>query len=194
MNNTTCETAPESGYKKFLSEAYDLLEILVVSVALVFLLFSFFFRVATVDGGSMENTLYDGQALVISKLFFTPHTGDIIVFQMPSSVSVFGEPIVKRVIATAGQVVDIDFVNWKVYVDGVELDESYVKHDTTEVMRMSSYTFPFTVPKGTIFVMGDNRNGSTDSRDSRIGPVDTRYLLGKVIFRLTPVSKLGPVT
>lgn len=179
-------------FGKFLDGAYDWLEIFIVSVSIVFLMFTFFFRVAKVDGESMENTLFDGQALVISKLFYTPHTGDIVVFQLPDSV--FSEPIVKRVIAVAGQVVDIDFTNWKVYVDGVELDDSYVKHDTTAAMRMSSYTFPYTVPEGKIFVMGDNRNNSIDSRDSRIGPVDTRCLLGKVIFRLTPLSKLGPVT
>ena len=143
---------------------------------------------ALVDGESMEDTLYEGQALIISKLSYTPKTNDIIVFQLPASK--YKEPMVKRVIATEGQVVDIDFYNWKVYVDGVALDE----YEEGAVMLMSSYTFPYTVPKGKIFVMGDNRNESLDSRSSEIGPVDTRYLLGRVIFRLTPLSKLGPVT
>ena len=192
MNNSANDASTVRERKQFLSEAYDWLEVFVMSVSVVFLMFTFFFRIAMVVGPSMMDTLHEGQALIISKLFYTPKTGDIIVFQIPNSE--FGEPIVKRVIATAGQVVDIDFYNWKVYVDGVELDEDYVKRASdSEIMRMSSYTFPYTVPEGNIFVMGDNRNESLDSRDSRIGPVDVRYLLGQVKFRLTPLSKIGPV-
>lgn len=189
MNVTADGASPES--KSFLSEAYDWLEIFVLSVSVVFLVFTFLFRIAMVIGPSMEDTLHEGQALVISKLFYTPKTGDIIVFQMPDSQ--YGEPIVKRVIATEGQVVDIDFYNWKVTVDGMELDEEYVKRPAGQIMLMSSFSFPFTVPEGKIFVMGDNRNSSLDSRDSRIGPVDTRFLLGRVLLRLTPLSKFGPV-
>lgn len=192
MNNATGDT-PVREHKQFLSEAYDWLEIFVLSVSVVFLVFTFIFRIAMVVGPSMEDTLHEGQSLIISKLFYTPKTGDIIVFQMPASQSQYSEPIVKRVIATAGQVVDIDFYNWKVTVDGVELDETYVKHVKDAMMLMSSYSFPYTVPEGKIFVMGDNRNQSLDSRDSRIGPVDVRYLLGKVMFRLTPLTKIGPV-
>jgi signal peptidase I, bacterial type len=193
MNNTTGDAAVHnSNSKNFLNEAYDWLEIFVLSVSVVFLIFTFIFRIAMVVGPSMEDTLHEGQSLIISKLFYTPKTGDIIVFQMPASE--YSEPIVKRVIATAGQVVDIDFYNWKVTVDGVVLNDDYVKHVPGAMMLMSSYSFPFTVPEGKIFVMGDNRNESLDSRDSRIGPVDTRYLLGKVVFRLTPLTKIGPVT
>ncbi|HHW25120.1 MAG TPA: signal peptidase I [Clostridiales bacterium] len=177
--------------RSLLAEAYDWLEVFVLSVSVVFLIFTFVFRIAMVIGPSMEDTLHEGEALVISKLFYKPKTGDIIVFQIPGSQ--YSEPIVKRVIATEGQVVDIDFFNWKVSVDGVELDEDYVKRVPGEVMLMSSYSFPYTVPEGKIFVMGDNRNSSLDSRDSRIGPVDTRYLLGRVLLRITPLSKFGPV-
>ncbi|MGI6203310.1 MAG: signal peptidase I [Eubacteriales bacterium] len=189
MNPPTDGTTHER--KSFLSEAYDWLEVFVMSVSVVFLVFTFIFRIAMVIGPSMEDTLHEGEALVISKLFYTPKTGDIIVFQMPDSH--YSEPIVKRVIATEGQVVDIDFYNWIVTVDGIELQEDYVKRAAGEIMLMSSYSFPYTVPEGKIFVMGDNRNSSLDSRDSRIGPVDTRFLLGRVLLRLTPISKFGPV-
>ncbi len=192
MNNSANNAGEEREPKQFLTEAYDWLEVFVMSVAIVFLIFTFIFRIAMVVGPSMDDTLHEGQALIISKLFYTPKTGDIIVFQKPDSEK-YGEPIVKRVIATAGQVVDIDFYNWKVTVDGVALDESYVRRVPDEIMRMSDYAFPLTVPEGKIFAMGDNRNFSLDSRSSAIGPIDTRYLLGKVLFRLTPLNKIGIV-
>jgi len=189
---------PEKPDKKeekvgFFNEGYDWLEIFAFSVATVFILFTFVLRIATVVGPSMEDTLHEEEVLVISKLFYTPKTGDIVVFQLPTENKRLTGPIVKRVIATAGQVVDIDFYEWKVYVDGAELDDSYVKRVTPSIMSLSDYEFPMTVPAGKIFVMGDNRNNSTDSRSSEIGPVDLRYLLGQVKLRLTPFEKFGPV-
>ena len=168
----------------------DWIEIFVFSLAFVLLLFTFVIRLAVVNGPSMENTLHQGETLVISNLFYQPKQNDIVVFQSPTST--FDEPIVKRVIATENQVVDIDFTTWTVTVDGKTLDEDYVRREIGS-MAGSNLKYPYTVPEGMIFVMGDNRNHSTDSRSFEIGPVDTRFILGQVKCRLFPISKFGTV-
>lgn len=177
--------------KKLVRELYDWVEIFVATISVILLAFTFVVRIAYVEGPSMEKTLIDGETLVVSNLFYTPKQGDIVVFQSPDS-SVEGG-IVKRVIATEGQVVDIDFDMWRVFVDGVELDEPYMNYLDGYRMREYDVQFPITVPEGHIFVMGDNRNHSNDSRDSDIGFVDTRFIFGRVLFRVTPLEKFGPV-
>lgn len=172
-------------------ELLEWVEMFSFAVALVVIVFSFVCRFAVVKGPSMEKTLYDGEVLIVFDLFYEPKQGDIIVFQSPTILG--NDPIVKRVIATEGQVIDIDFQNWVVTVDGVPLDESYVNNLLPEVMHGSDYLFPQTVEKGKIFVMGDNRNHSTDSRSMLIGQVDTRYVLGKLITRVLPLQKAGAV-
>ena len=171
-----------------MGELFDWVEIIVLSAAFVLVLFTFVMRLAVVDGPSMENTLHDDEMLVISGLFYTPENNDIIVFNAPN----FREPIVKRVIATENQTVDIDFENWKVTVDGKVLQEDYVKKDLAP-MKHADIQFPLTVPEGYVFVMGDNRNDSLDSRSSLIGLVDERYILGEVKIRLFPLDKFGKV-
>ncbi len=163
---------------------YDWLEIFAVSVAVVFIIFAFVARVAIVDGTSMNDTLEDGDKLLVSELFYTPKQGDIIVCQ----AEYFGpeEPLVKRIVATEGQTIRIDTENWQVFVNDIELEEDYVKHIIGRDMHGWSYGEEYTVPKGHVFVMGDNRNNSADSRDSRVGPIDERYIIGKVIFRFSP--------
>ncbi len=175
---------------RILREIYDWVEIFVVTISAVLLIFTFIVRIAYVDGPSMNNTLHDGEALVVSNLFYTPKQGDIVVFQDPDS-SVKGG-VVKRVIAKEGQVVDIDFDSWEVYVDGELIDEPYVNR-VDAPMRSYDVSFPITVPEGEVFVMGDNRNQSNDSRASDIGCVDTRFIFGKVLFRITPLSRFGAV-
>ncbi len=185
--NLTPKTDTETK-KTFLSEIFDWVEVIVLSASFVLLLFTFVMRLAIVDGPSMENTLHDKEMLIISGLFYTPENNDIIVFNSPN----YKEPIVKRIIATENQTVDIDFENWTVTVDGVVLQEDYIKKELVP-MRSSDMEFPLTVPEGHVFVMGDNRNDSLDSRNSIIGLVDERYILGDVKLRLFPFNKFGKV-
>ncbi len=167
---------------------FDWLEVIVMSAAFALLLFTFVLRLAIVDGNSMNYTLHDKELLIISDLMYTPENNDIIVFSSPN----YPEPIVKRIIATEGQTVDIDFQTWTVTVDGVVLEEDYINR-VAGSMEYSDVTFPLTVDKGYVFVMGDNRNESLDSRNSRIGLVDERYILGEVKIRLFPFNRFGKV-
>ena len=189
VESVDTEKQPKNNKFDMLSELFDWLEVFVLSISFVFILFTFIFRVAVVDGPSMMNTLHHGESLVITNLFYEPEQGDVIVFQSPSIG--FEEPLVKRIIATEGQTVEIDFQNWAVYVDGEELDEPYVRRIMGVPMNGWSYGESYTVPEGCVFVMGDNRNDSKDSRAPIIGAVDERYILGKVVFRFYPLSELG---
>ena len=194
------ENNPKS--KKLALTLYDFIEMIIIAIAITILTFMFAGRLTVVDGPSMMKTLSDKDVLVVTNLGYAPQTDDIVVFQQPDG-RVNGA-IVKRVIATEGQTVDIDFDNWIVYVDGKPLytdeignpeREPYVNYDDFEGRRMNEYDidFPITVGKGQVFVMGDNRNQSTDSRSSAIGTVDERYIFGKVLFRVSPLSELGKV-
>ncbi len=173
------------------ADLYDWLEIFAVSVAIVFFVFAFVARVAVVDGSSMTDTLKHGDKLLVRELLYTPKQGDIIVCQ--SEFFGFNEPLVKRVIATEGQTVRLDLEEWTVYVDGVALEEPYIKRLAGQNMLGWSYGEEYVVPEGHLFVMGDNRNGSLDSRDGNIGPIDERYVIGQVVFRFLPLSSFGPL-
>lgn len=148
-----------------------------------------FFRHCPVVGESMMNTLKNGDLLIVTSFCYTPENGDIIVCQ--SAQYGLKKPLVKRVIATSGQTVTIDYENWCVTVDGVELDEDYVLYREGRNMLMSDHLEDtFTVPEGMLFVMGDNRNNSKDSRSSEIGFIDERYVVGRVTLRLFPFSDI----
>ena len=168
---------------------FEAREIITVLVAFM-LIYIFCFRVVVVVGDSMYDTLVDGDRLVLVSNFFyqEPKYGDIVVASKDSFRN--GECIVKRVIATEGQEVDIDFKLGIVYVDGVALEEEYIYSPT---MLYEGISFPLVVDQGCIFVMGDNRMDSKDSRSTEIGLIDKREVLGKAIFLLFPGTDGGTV-
>lgn len=164
------------------SELYEWVMSVVSAVLIVVLVFTFGVRMMGVKGPSMRQTLQDGDRLLVlnAPLAGEYRQGDIVIARKDTFSE---EPIVKRVIAVGGQTVDIDFGAGVVYVDGTALEEDYI-NDLTYTDEGTS--FPLTVPEGSVFLMGDNRNMSTDSREPRIGTVDTRYLIGRAIFLAFP--------
>ena len=163
--------------------AYEWVQALVCSVLTVVLIFTFAVRIVRVSGESMRETLQDQDMLVVLNNWLCGgyEQGDIVILQRDDFYG--GEPIVKRVIATEGQTVDIDFDAGVVYVDGTVLEEPYTREPT---WTQEGTEFPLTVPEGCVFVMGDNRNDSDDSRDSALGPVDTRCVLGRALLLAVP--------
>lgn len=163
--------------------AYDMVDSLKGAIIVVFAVFAFVFRILGVDGGSMLPTLRDGDWVAVSGITANVERGDIVVVTQPWERNV---PIIKRVIAVGGDTVYIDFDSCKVYVNGTEIYEPYINEPT----RVSGdVEFPLTVDEGKIFVMGDNRNISLDSRSSQIGLIDENYILGKALVRLYPFSE-----
>ena len=162
---------------------YDWVQALVCSVSAVVLVFAFAVRIVGVSGQSMRETLQHGDRLLVvnSHLCGDYRQGDIVIFQKPDFED--GELIVKRVIATAGQTVDIDFGAGVVYVDGEALEEPYIREPT---WLEEGLEFPVAVPEGCVFLMGDNRNGSKDSRSAELGPVDTRHIVGRAVMIALP--------
>lgn len=186
QNEKELETQALDMVQKKDRSLYDWVQALVCSVLSVVLIFTFLVRLIGVDGHSMVPTLQDQDRLLVvtSILDHTYRSGDVVVLRKASFLQ---EPIVKRIIATAGQTVDIDFDTGSVFVDGKLLNEPYINELT---LAKEGTIFPLTVPQGSVFVMGDNRNHSSDSRDSRLGTVDTRYILGKAVFLLFPGADL----
>lgn len=179
FQKTIKEEEPISWQKSVMLYLHDLVYLL----AVVMIVFMLLFRIVVVSGSSMYSTLWDGDWLLVtgSVLYQEPKHGDIIVASKDSFND--GEPIIKRVIATEGQTVDIDFEAGIVYVDGVPLEEDYTYTPTN---AQEGIVFPITIADGCIFAMGDNRNGSKDSRHPTIGMIDTREVLGRAVFLMFP--------
>ncbi len=179
-------------------EVFEWLDVVISAIIVVVIMFTFVFRVATIEGDSMQNTLYEGEKVIISNFFYEPQTNDIVVISR-NAENIVGEasdsslPIIKRIIAVEGQTVDIDFNRGLVYVDGEVIDDSYAK-TPTNLCYNDGVEFPVKVPENCVFVLGDNRNDSLDSRSAKIGKngmVDERYILGKTILRIYPFDKVG---
>ncbi len=162
-------------------------EAVVWAAAVLLVLFTFAVRIVHVDGDSMLPTLTDGERLLISSVPYTPRRGDIVVTDRYTG---YGRVLVKRVIGCPGDTIDIDFDAGVVYRNGEPLEEPYTAAPT---WLAEGTAFPLTVPEGCVFLMGDNRNDSLDSRSPEIGCIDARDVLGKVLLRLTPLQKLGAV-
>ncbi len=167
---------------------YYWLQTLVVAVVTIVLLFGFVCRITRVEGGSMLDTLHEGDLLLLWDLGYIPKAGDVVVLNKTDDVTTAllgGEAIVKRIIATGGQTVEIDYVTDVVYVDGEPLDEPYIREKNMNGSGHQTYE----VPEGHVFVMGDNRNASTDGR--AIGTVDEGYIMGKALCILFPFADIG---
>lgn len=168
-------------HSKIAGFVFEIISICSTAVLLMTFIFTFFFRTVVVDGDSMNPTLWNGDRLIITAGVTDPKIGDIVVIAPESNE--LGKTLIKRLIATEGQTVDINFVTGDVFVDGVLLDEPYIAEPT---QRAEGVNFPLTVPEGCVFVMGDNRMHSTDSRDTRVDCLDADYVMGRVILRLAP--------
>lgn len=179
------EKAAAAEVKSTRGEVYEWIQCLVFALIFCVVLFVFFFRLVDVVGDSMNPTLENADKMVVSDLFYKPKQGDIIIFRKDEYKP---EALVKRVIATEGQTVEIDFNRGRVYVDGKLLDEPYIAEPTRNQI---DFTGVQVVPEGCVFVMGDNRNESADSRDSRIGMVDERLIIGKVLLTVFPLDHIG---
>lgn len=166
--------------KKEKISIFEIFEAVVAAIVVTTILFIFCFRVFSVEGPSMKPTLQPNDRVIVSNVGYEPQQGDIVVI---SDTDGDGKPIVKRVIAVEGDVVDINFTTGIVTVNGKE------EHYSDELTKQQAdIAFPLTVPEGTVFVLGDNRGVSLDSRSSRVGCVDERDIVGKVLFRFFPLG------
>lgn len=188
--------------RKMLEMFYDFIETLAFAACFVLVFFGFIARPAKVVGSSMESTLTEGDTVIVSKLFYEPEYGDIVVFQNRDSHR--SDPLIKRVIATEGQWVNIVFHNDRTMT--VYVADSLEELDTSEPLDESGYVlfkqdahitsdlkFPIEVPEGTVFAMGDNRNHSLDSRSTGIGFIPEEHIVGRLIVRFLPLNKFGAV-
>ena len=191
--NENATASKKFSIKQFVVDTYDIIEMFAICTVCIILFFSFIGRLTIVDGDSMTDTLKNGEYLFISNFMYEPEQGDIVVLQDTSlEYYLLKKPLIKRVIATGGQTVDISQSGVVTITneDGTSyvLDEEYTKD---EPYREAAGHYE--VPEGCLFVMGDNRNGSTDSRDDRVGYVDERCVIGKAVFRILPLNNAGGI-
>lgn len=189
------EETEQSGDGEAVEEEFNLTSFIfewsnafIIAIIFVVIMLTFVVRQVTVSGGSMNDTLIDGDRLIVSSLMYTPENGDIVVISHGSS---YDEPIIKRVIALGGQSLSIDYDTGEVAVDGVILNEPYIKGITRRLRH--PLDIPEVIPEGYVFVMGDNREGSLDSRSTDIGLIPTSNIIGKAQIRIWPFDNIGSV-
>ena len=183
---------PPINWSVLLDDILDILETVIFYGFILLMVFSYLIRPVTVEGRSMVPTLHNGDRLVMYRLFYQPKYGDIVVVnnrsghllqngEVVESSSSLDECLIKRVIATEGQELNILAATGEVYIDGVLLDEPYINEKT--LTDDGAFSYPITIPDGYVFVMGDNRNHSTDSRNARVGLIKKDDILGTTFFR-----------
>ena len=188
-------TSEENGQKGFVTAkadgmmagVYDWIRCIIFAIAIVVIVLTFVFRLVDVEGTSMCDTLQTKDKVIVTNLLYTPRDNDIVVI---SHGAEYKKPIIKRVIATEGQTLELDYENEKIIVDGIEIDEPYVKESTFSG-NYGNLTPPEVIPEGKIFVLGDNRRISLDSRSSEIGLIDVRDVIGKAQFIAFPFDHFG---
>lgn len=188
MSDPSMEAAPRPSFLTAVKrDLFSWLQALVFALIVLIIAFTFLGRIISVEGSSMYPTLHDADMLLLQSVGYTPRQGDVVVLNKPFDG--ITDPIVKRIIATGGQTVRIDYSKARVYVDEVPLEEPYIN----ETMLPPHYESlsSVSVPVGSIFVMGDNRNASSDSRDVDLGVIDSRHVLGRAVLVLFPFGSFG---
>ena len=180
--------APEKNEKKRPAgaELFEWLQMVMVCVLGAVIAFNLVVRLSVVDGQSMDPTLEHGELMLVWSLGYTPKQGDVIIINKTPADFLHEQAIVKRVIALGGQSVDIDYEKSRVYVDGERLKENYILEEMYLPGNPYMRETHFEVPEGEVFVLGDNRNDSSDSRHRDLGPIDQRMILGKAVFLAVP--------
>ncbi len=177
----------KDGASAFVTNLYDWASAFLFALIIVVLLMTFCFRLVDVDGDSMLQTLQDRNKIIVTGLNYEPEVGDIVVISHGASLD---KALVKRVIAVGGQTVDINSETGDVIVDGIVIEEDYINGKTTQI---GDVEFPVEVEEGTVFVLGDNRPISKDSRFKEVGLIDNESIIGKVRFRFYPFDEFGKV-
>lgn len=187
--------APQEEKGSFKMDLYFWTQALVMALVFLILTFTLTGRVIGVKGSSMVPTLHNGDLLILRSIGYTPRQGDVVVLRKPNfpPPPLQTAPVVKRVIAVGGQHVTVSYADRAVYVDGVALDEPYINDLMEDPYRADMGVLDVTVPEGSIYVLGDNRNNSSDSRHELLGTVDTRYILGRALFVIMPFSHFGAI-
>lgn len=195
----------KSKNKEKINELFSIIETVFISMFVITLVFTFLLRIATVKGDSMMNTLFEDDMILASAFCVDPEAEDIVIINAYDAYLLdennnivkkegLDKQIVKRVIATEGQTVDIDFIKGTITVDGVVLEEDYITGLTHNDEKAFTGKYPVTVPDGYVFVLGDNRAVSKDSRSDEIGFVAEEDIVGKVFIRISPVSEIGIIS
>ncbi len=166
-------------------EVIEWVQAIVLALVIALFIRTFIFSLIKVQGNSMLPTLHNNDRLVVVRLMYKPKQGDVVIFRPPLHKDT---PYVKRVIALPGQTVDIDFQKHQVIIDGEIQNEDYINELTTNPGNVS---FPQTVPDDTIFVLGDNRNNSRDSRHIDVGMIPYKAIMGRAVFRIWPLNNIG---